>query len=83
MAFSKKKKKYLRKVVAARVGRFIRKMAEDVLKCGEVIGNVTKEAFEELFGESAKKFIDIPVAQGGVDAPSDDWVRCHSSKRWL
>jgi len=46
----------------------LEKWPKDVLKCGEVIGNVTKEAFEELFGESAKKFIEIPVVQGGADA---------------
>ena len=45
----------------------LEKWPKDVLKCGEVIGNVTKEAFEELF-KGAKKFIEIPVVQGGADA---------------
>ena len=47
----------------------LEKWPKEVLKCGEVVGNITKEAFEELFGESAeKKFRDVPVVQGGADA---------------
>ena len=70
VAFSRRRRKSTSKELleALELEDLLEKWPKDVLKCGEVIGNVTKEAFEELFGESAKKFIEIPVVQGGADA---------------
>jgi len=44
----------------------LEKWPKEVLKCGEVIGNITEEAFEKLF--KGAKYREIPVVQGGADA---------------
>ena len=44
----------------------LEKWPKEVLKCGEVVGNVTEEAFEKLF--KGAKYREIPVVQGGADA---------------
>ena len=44
----------------------LEKWPKEVLKCGEVVGNITEEAFEELF--KGAKYREIPVVQGGADA---------------
>ena len=44
----------------------LEKWPKEVLKCGEVVGNITEEAFEKLF--KGAKYREIPVVQGGADA---------------
>ena len=46
----------------------LEKWPNDVLKCGEIVGDITKETFELIFGETRVRFRDIPVVQGGADA---------------